>query len=120
MVVTFTMRAQIPVQKPAADSVSVLMRHIANTNAEIVRLNRAYTTHAAMVGVGGGAMLAGTLLTIQGNSKIELGNMSGANLIKAGTWVSAVGIAFIAASFIPLPKSVHLDERGLVVDLPKR
>lgn len=105
------MKAQAPV-----DSVSVMLRHLQTTNAELVRVNENLKTHAALVGVGGATMLAGTLLSLQGTSELEIGYERGAKLVKTGTWMSAVGVAFIAASFIPLAKKgVTLDERGLVV-----
>lgn len=65
-------------------------------------------------------VLTGSLLSLQGASQVELGQESGANLARVGSWVSVVGAAFIAASFIPLPRSVHVDGRGLVVDLPTK
>lgn len=96
-----------------ADSIP---KHLARTNAEVLRIENDLKTHAALVGVGGAAMLAGTLLSLQGTSEVELGEESGAKLVKTGAWMSAVGIAFIAASFIPLTKKgVTLDGRGLVV-----
>lgn len=109
-----TMRAQQP-----TDSVSVMLRHIANTNMEIERLNRAYTSHAAMVGIGGAAMLLGGLVTYKGAKDVENGMSADTQLVKAGMWIAGVGAAFIAASFIPMPKRVTLDSRGLVVDIDK-
>ena len=112
--------AQATTEPMPTDSVSVMFRHLAHTNAEIVRINKAYTMHAAMVGVGGAMMLTGSLLSLQGASQVELGDDAGVKLAKAGSWMSVVGVAFIAASFIPLPRSVHVDGRGLVVDLPTK
>ena len=109
-----TMRAQQP-----TDSVSVMLRHLANTNMEIERLNRAYTSHAAMVGIGGAAMLLGGLVTHKGAKDVTNGVSADTQLVKAGMWIAGVGAAFIAASFIPMPKRVTLDSRGLVVDIDK-
>ena len=109
-----TMRAQQP-----TDSVSVMLRHLANTNMEIERLNRAYTSHAAMVGIGGAAMLLGGLVTYKGAEPIVAGNSTDTETIQTGMWIAGVGAAFIAASFIPMPKRVTLDSRGLVVDIDK-
>lgn len=109
-----TMRAQQP-----TDSVSVMLRHLANTNMEIERLNRAYTSHAAMVGIGGAAMLLGGFVAYKGAEPIVAGNSTDTETIQAGMWIAGVGAAFIAASFIPMPKRVTLDSRGLVVDIDK-
>lgn len=109
-----TMRAQQP-----TDSVSVMLRHLANTNMEIERLNRAYTSHAAMVGIGGAAMLLGGFVMYKGADPIVAGNSTDTEMIKTGMWIAGVGAAFIAASFIPMPKRVTLDSRGLVVDIDK-
>lgn len=107
-----TMRAQQP-----TDSVSVMLRHLANTNREIVSLNRAYNIHAAMIGIGGATMLAGTIMSYMGAKYVEGGDPTGANLTKSGAVASIFGLAFIAASFLPMPNGVALDERGLVVNI---
>lgn len=107
-----TMRAQA-----TADSVSVMLRHLANTNREIVSLNRAYNIHAAMIGIGGATMLAGTIMSYMGAKYVEGGDPTGARLTKSGAVASIFGLAFIAASFLPMPNGVALDERGLVVDI---
>lgn len=112
--------AQATTEPMPTDSVSVMFRHLAQTNAEIVRINKAYTMHAAMVGVGGAAMLAGTIMMANGVARSEAGIPSGSSRVKAGPWVSAFGAAVIAASFIPMPRGVRLDGRGLVVDLPTK
>lgn len=98
---------------------TLLLREIQRTNAELARVNKGLNTHAALVGVGGGLMIAGSLCTLQGNSKTELGDPSGKGLAKVGMWVTATGMAFVAASFIPLPERVKIDERGLVIDIDK-
>lgn len=103
-------------QQPT-DSVSIMLRHLTNTNMEIERLNRYYTNHAAMVGIGGAAMLVGGLVTYKGAKDVENGMSADTQLVKAGMWIAGVGAAFIAASFIPMPKRVTLDSRSLVVDI---
>lgn len=105
-------------QQPT-DSVSVMLRHLANTNMEMERLNRAYTSHAAMVGIGGAAMLLGGFVMYKGADPIVAGNSTDTEMIKTGMWIAGVGAAFIAASFIPMPRRVTLDSRGLVVDIDK-
>lgn len=103
-------------QQPT-DSVSIMLRHLTNTNMEMERLSRSYTNHAAMVGIGGAAMLVGGLVTYKGAKDVENGMSSDTQLVKTGMWIAGVGAAFIAASFIPMPKRVTLDSRGLVVNI---
>ena len=116
IIAALTVAALVGRAQSEADSVSVMLRHLKDTNEEFVRVNESLKTHAALIGVGGATMLAGTLLSLQGTSELEMGQEQGAKLVKAGSWMSVVGVAFIAASFIPLTrKGVQLDGRGLVV-----
>ncbi len=113
-VATLALKAQAP-----ADSVSVMFRHLANTNTEIFRLNRAYTTHAVMVSGGAAVMTMGFLYArrteeIPGFAEPQLK----ANRIRTGLGIAAAGALVIAASVVTMPRRVHIDERGLVVDLP--
>lgn len=114
MVTSLVCMAQQP-----TDSISVMFKHLQNSNAEIVRLNDNIKTHANMVGAGGALMLMGTICTVKGSSDLEDGHPGGARLVKAGAWLSVAGLAVIAASIVPITKNkVKLDERGLIVDLP--
>ena len=93
------------------DSVSIMFQSLQRTNAEIVRLNRAYTAHAMMVGMGGAFELAGAAMIFWAPSE---------STKKIGMLTSVVGIGMIALSYLPMPKGVHVDERGFVVDLPSK
>ena len=86
-----------------ADSVSVMLRHLQDTNAELVRLNKAYTTNAFMV-AGGAAVMTAGLLWARGEDSAS-----------AGCFIAAVGAATIVASVFTMPKGVTLDGRGLIV-----
>lgn len=93
-----------------ADSVSVLFRHLQDTNAEMARLNKAYNTHAVMVAGGGAVMAVGLLWAKRYEGDTD------SNYLGSGLTIAAVGALVVAASFIPLRKAgVELDERGLVI-----
>ena len=99
-----------------ADSVSVMFRHLKDTNAEVVMLQKTLVKHAAMVGAGGATMLVGTLLVFNGMTSEEGTPGTDETFIKAGMAATAIGAAILCASFIPLAKKgVTLDGRGLVV-----
>ena len=102
-----------------ADSVSVMFCNLQRTNSEIVRLNKAYTTHAVMVAGGAavmalGSIYAATRKTVPYMDEPELDP----DRLHTGLCIAAVGAAVIISSVFVLPKGVRLDERGLVVDLP--
>lgn len=104
------MKAQSP-----ADSVSVMLRHLQTTNAELVRVNENVKLHGLMVAGGGAVMTAGLLYATK-----RVGNFENAHLdetrVRTGLLVTAAGAAIVVASVIPLAKKgVTLDERGLVV-----
>lgn len=93
-----------------ADSVSVMFRHLQDTNAELARLNNAYNTHAVMVAGGGAIMTVGLLWAKRYEGDTD------SNYLGSGLTIAAVGAVVVAASFIPLRKAgVTLDERGLIV-----
>lgn len=111
-----TMRAQAP-----ADSVSVMLRHLANTNREIISLNRAYNVHAVMV-AGGGALTAAGLIyaaILEKSPVYGVEPTMSQDHIRTGLHIAAVGAAVIVASIVTMPKRVHLDANGLVVDIDK-
>lgn len=99
-----------------ADSVSVMFRHLQDTNAEIARLNKASTNHAAFVACGAavttvGLMMARTTEKIPGIEDPQLS----AKRMRIGLGVAALGTAIVAASVVTMPKGVRLDGRGFVV-----
>lgn len=93
-----------------ADSVSVMLRHLQDTNTELVALNKAYTTHAFMV-AGGAAVMTAGFLWARGTEGETLSTASA----RAGYLIAAVGAATIVASVFTMPKGVTLDGRGLIV-----
>ena len=93
-----------------ADSVSVMLRHLQDTNTELVALNKAYTTHAFMV-AGGAAVMTAGLLWARGTNYDVIDPSSA----RIGYFIAAVGAATIVASVFTMPKGVTLDGRGLIV-----
>lgn len=99
-----------------ADTVSVMLRHLQDTNAEIARINKAYTNHAAFVACGAAVATAGLLMArvtekVPGIEEPQLSTKK----IKVGLGVAALGAAIVAASVVTIPKGVTLDGRGLIV-----
>ena len=114
MAVALGVKAQSPTVSKTEmpnDSVSIMFHSLQNTNAEMARLNRAYNTHAAMISIGGALQLIGTGMTLLSSNE---------SMLKVGMISSLVGMGFVALSFLPMPKGVSVDERGLVVDLPSK
>lgn len=111
LLVSFFVRAQSltdsQTQVPSNDSLSVMFQHLARTNNEIVSINNSLGTHVAIVGVGGTMQVIGSIIALTKKD------------VKAGTILTLVGTAVLAASFFAMPKGVHLDENGLIIDLPK-
>ena len=113
-----TMRAQNPNRDNPSpvpvDSVSVMIRHLANTNAEVQYLNESLRLHSqialgsfALEALGGACLWAAYY---QGKD----------NLSRLGTaFCIAGGVGFLC-SYLPIwTKSVRLDVRGLVIDIGK-
>lgn len=97
-----------------ADSVSVMLRQLAATNAEVQYLNDCIRLHSQLalgsfvIEAAGGACL----YLASKNSETNLRNL-GLGLCIAG------GVGFLA-SYIPIwTKNIRLDERGLVISLGK-
>lgn len=108
MVAALVGRAQHP-----ADSVSVVLKHLKDTNAELVRVNENLKTHAAMVAIGGAAELVGfAMMASSANVPAE----AQPGRIRKGALICGAGAILTAASFIPFSrKGVQLDGRGFVV-----
>lgn len=121
MMAALTMRAQAPASGDMvpADSVSVMFRHLQNTNAEVVRLNRAYTTHTVVTSGGAAVMAVGLLYAIR---REETPGYAEPQLqpdhIRTGLGIAAAGALVIVAGVCTMPRRVHVDGRGLVVDIP--
>ncbi len=104
-------------QQPA-DSVSIMLRHLKDTNEELVTLNNNMKTHAALVGMGGAICLAGTLVSYKGAMDATAPEGRGMKLVKVGAFMSATGLLFIAASYLPIDRgALRLDKDGLVVNI---
>lgn len=101
----------VPEMETLSDSVSVMFQSMQQNNAEIVRLNKAYTVNATMISIGGALQLIGTGMTLLS---------SNVSMQKVGMISSVVGTGFIVLSLLPMPKGVQVDERGLVIDLPSK
>jgi len=114
VVALFSAKAQTP-----ADT---LIRQLANTNQEIVRINKGLAIHSAMVGIGGAVELVGGLMMFNAWKNINehpATAESSVNSYKTGIAILSLGAGIIAASYIPMPKGIRLDERGLVIPLHK-
>ena len=111
-----TMRAQTPTgyntSPVPADSVSVMLRHLANTNAEVQYLNENLRLHSQLA-LGSFALeaLGGVCLWMAYYNYTKGMENLGTALCIAG------GIGFIC-SYIPIwTKDVRLDNRGLVISV---
>ena len=116
-----TMRAQTPNRdNPSpvpADSVSVMLQHLARTNAEVAYLNDNLRLHSqlalgsfALEGVGVACLLMASNATDANKAQ---------SLRYLGIGFGAVGALGFLCSYIPIWTSkVRLDSRGLVVSLP--
>ena len=114
MIAALGVKAQtlnVPEMETLSDSVSVMFQSMQKNNAEIVRLNKAYTVNATMISIGGALQLIGTGMTLLS---------SNVSMQKVGMISSVVGTGFIVLSLLPMPKGVQVDERGLVIDLPTK
>lgn len=118
IIAALTAAALVGRAQSEADSVSVMFTHLQRTNAEIARINKAYTTHAVMVAGGAAVMALGSLYAA---SRKIVPNMEEPQMdqqrLHTGLCIAAAGADVIISSVFVLPRGVHLDERGLVVDL---
>ncbi len=116
IIAALTMRAQQP-----TDSVSVMLRHLATTNEYMIRMDKAIKTHNVMVAGGSLLMGAGFIYATRMEKPVVSGYEPtlSQDRMRTGMCIAAAGAAVIAASFIPMPKRVTLDSRGLVVNIDK-
>lgn len=104
MVASLTMKAQAP-----SDSVSIMFRHLQNTNTEVVGIQKSLVTHATMVAFGAGMEIGGLFLIAQSSYETPRRQTAGYLLV-------AGGLAVTVASFIPLAThKVRLDGNALVI-----
>lgn len=109
-------KAQAP-QMPA-DSVSVMLRHIANTNAEVLYINDCLRLHSQIAlgsfvleGIG-----AACILLSSSSPNISQGFSNMEPLAKLGIGLCAVGGLGFVCSYIPIwTGKIKVDGRGLVV-----
>ena len=103
----------------ANDSISMMFGSLQSTNKELVYINDNLRLHSqialgsfALEGIGAACLLLSSPVAMQGFSDLEPLAKLGVGFCFAG------GIGFIC-SYIPIWTSkVHLDERGLIIDLP--
>lgn len=110
-------KAQTP-QHPV-DSVSVMLRHIANTNKEVAYMNDCLRLHSqlalgsfAMEGIGAACLMLSSPIFTQSFSDME-------PLAKLGVGLCVVGGIGFVCSYIPIWTSkIKVDNRGLIISLP--
>ncbi len=110
-------KAQTP--QTSIDSVSVMLRHIANTNKEVAYMNDCLRLHSqlalgsfALEGIGAACLMLSSPVFTQGFSDMEPLAKLGVGLCIAG------GIGFVC-SYIPIWTSkIKVDNRGLIISLP--
>lgn len=118
-----TMRAQDPngynLSPVPSDSVSVMLRHIANTNKEVAYMNDCLRLHSqlalgsfALEGIGAACLMLSSPVFTQGFSDME-------PLAKLGVGLCVVGGIGFLCSYIPIwTNKVRMDNRGLIISLP--
>ena len=106
-----------PQQSQAMDSISVLFQNLVRTNAEVDYLNECLRLHSQIalvsfaVEVAGGALL---LLSTKRDNPYQAKNLK-----SVGIGLGIVGAIGFIGSYIPIwTKKIHLNEQGLVIDLP--
>lgn len=117
-----TMRAQNPngynLSPVPSDSVSVLLRHLADTNKEVAYINDCLRLHSqlalgsfALEGIGVACLLLSSPVVTQGLSDMD-------PLAKLGVGFCVVGGIGFICSYIPIwTQRVRLDGHGLVISL---
>lgn len=125
-----TMRAQNPnlaKSKPVpSDSVSVMIRHLANTNAEVQYLNESLRLHS-QIALGSFAFVGVSALCFYQMANLAVPSTHGGmaqynkdmkSLKTIGIATGVIGGVGFLCSYIPIwTKSVRIDERGLVISL---
>ena len=110
-------KAQTP-QHPV-DSVSVMLRHIANTNKEVAYMNDCLRLHSqlalgsfALEGIGAACLMLSSPIFTQSFSDME-------PLAKLGIGLCTIGGIGFICSYIPIWTSkIKVDNRGLIISLP--
>lgn len=120
LAVAIGIKAQTPsAPQMETDSVSVMLRHLANTNAEVAYLNESLRLHSqlalgsfALEGIGVACLLFSSPNLGNGIAEME-------PLAKLGLGLCVVGGIGFICSYIPIWTSkVRMDNRGLVISLP--
>lgn len=127
-IAALTMMAQTPdsYMKPIpSDSVSIMLRHLANTNAELNYVNESLRLHSQLVvGSFASAGLSAFMFYIASTCDPP----THYNETDSGKQFRFFGYAFAAASaglfigsYVPIwTKHIHLDNRGLVIDIDRK
>lgn len=119
-----TMRAQTPngynLSPVASDSVSIMLRHLANTNAELDYINESLRLHSQLaVGSFAAAGLSAFMFYIAStcDPPTHYGQVdSGKSFRIFGYGFAAASAGLFVCSYIPIwTRKVKMDSRGLVV-----
>lgn len=135
----FGAKAQTPniikSEMPATDSVSVMLQHLARTNTEVVHINNSLRLHS-QIALGSIVMVGVSAFSFYKSSIAEAPGASTYHTGPEGSWVETptdyrkvwktigittgiIGAVGFVCSYIPIWTSkVHLNEQGLVIDLP--
>lgn len=120
----FGAKAQTPtVPKTETDSVSVMLRHLANTNAEVVYLNESLRLHSQLtVSSFAAAGLSAFMFYIASTCDPPAypgAPDSGKGFRITGISLGAASAVLFVCSYIPIWTSkVKVDNRGLIISLP--
>lgn len=128
-----TMRAQNPNRDNPSpvpvDSVSVMLRHLANTNAEVQQINENLRLHS-QIALGSFAFVGVSALCFYQMANLAVPSTHGGmaqynkdmkSLKTIGIATGVIGGVGFLCSYIPIwTKSVRLDVRGLVIDIGKK
>lgn len=120
LVIAASIGAKAQAPKMPTDSVSVMLRHLSNTNAELEYINESLRLHSQLaVGSFAAAGLSAFMFYIAStcDPPTHYGEVdSGKSFRIVGYSLAAAGAGLFVCSYIPIwTKKVKLDSRGLVV-----
>lgn len=113
LLVAALLAATIGASAQSSDTI-VSLHDLAATNMHLQQYERAVGTSVAMVGIGTSIACLG-IYTLTNNGQFDISE----NRRKAARMAIVGGALLSVASIIPVSvKGIHLDSRGLVVDIP--
>lgn len=118
LIVAAAIGAKTQTPQHPVDSVSVMLRHIANTNKEVAYMNDCLRLHSqlalgsfALEGIGAACLMLSSPIFTQSFSDME-------PLAKLGVGLCVVGGIGFVCSYIPIWTSkIKVDNRGLIISL---